>query len=154
MTPLEDGFLFVFPFLFVGMWLIVALCLSRASGWPALSDAFPDRADETLIGFGAASGQMGIGVSYNACLVITACRQGLRIGVWRIFSPFDRPFFVPWGQLTCERTRGLLGQRVTLRFGRPPIGHLQISSRLANKLAVAAGANWPERSIGSNATVS
>lgn len=152
---MEHGFPIVFPFIFAAVWLLVTVTLSRMSGWRALSDAFPDRADETLIGFGAASGQMGLGVSYNSCLVITACRQGLRIGVWKIFGPFDRPFFVPWGQLTSERTRSLLGQRVTLCFGRPAIGHLQISSRLADKLAAAAGANWPERHVGSNgATVS
>jgi len=151
--PFEQVFPFVFPVFFVGLWLLITTILSRVSGWPGLSAAFPDRPDEKLVGFGAASGRMGLGVNYNNCLVLTACRQGLRVGVWRIFGLFDRPFFVPWEQLTTERKAGVLGQRVTMRFGKPPVGQLEISGRLADKLAAAAGARWPEPLPAHNAPI-
>jgi hypothetical protein len=133
-----------FPLFFVGMWLLVVTILSAVSGWKGIETRFPDREDEVLAIFRMASGFMR-GVRMNNVLTLTACRTGLRVGMWKLFAPFDRPFFVPWEQLGVERREMWLQKRAILAFGAPPVGKLDISADLAERLAAAAQTRWPER---------
>lgn len=135
---------FAFPVFFVGMWLLVTTILSAVSGWKGLESRFPDRDDEVLATFRMASGLMR-GVGMNNVLTLTACRTGLRVAMWKLFAPFDRPFFVPWEQLVVERRDGWLQKRAVLAFGAPPVGRLDIAGHLADRLAAAAQGRWPER---------
>jgi hypothetical protein len=135
---------FAFPVFFVGLWLLVVTILSAISGWKGLSGRFPDRDDEVLATFRMASGFMR-GVRMNNILTLTACRTGLRVGMWKLFAPFDRPFFVPWDQLGVERREAWFQKRAVLAFGAPPVGKLDISADLADRLAAAAQIRWPER---------
>ena len=85
------------------------------------------------------------GVRMNNILTLTACRRGLRVGMWKLFAPFDRPFFVPWEQLGVERREAWLQKRAVLSFGNPAAGKLDIAGDLADRLAGAAQGRWPER---------
>lgn len=143
---------FAFPVFFVGMWLLVVTILSAVSGWKGLSARFPDRPDDVLATFPMSSGVMR-GVRMNHVLTLTACRTGLRVAMWKIFAPFDRPFFVPWEEIDVVRRQMLFVKVAALGFGSPPAGRLQISQALADKLAAAAGARWPERMPFRNAPI-
>lgn len=142
-----DGFpvwlLGVFPFVFAAMWLAVTTALSHLSGWPALQRAYPDRDDEVLATFGGQSGMMGgaPGVNFSGVLELSACRQGLRVAIWRIFAPFMRPVLVPWRDLTVRRQETFLGPRAVLMLG--DVARLTVSGGLADRIARAAGQNWP-----------
>ncbi|WP_397401119.1 hypothetical protein [Phenylobacterium sp.] len=129
--------------LFAIGWLGSVTLLSLMSGWGRLSRQFPDRPDQTLANFKFSYGEMRLGVF--CILNLTVCEGGLRFGIPWIFGPFDRPFFVPWDQILVEPSPRPLRQRAKLCFGRPPVGQLEISATLADRLARAAGHRWPER---------
>jgi len=62
----------------------------------------------------------------------------------RLFGPFARDFFVPWGEIAVVRKTLLFWPRAELRFGNPVVGRLSIRAHVADKLAHAAGEHWPE----------
>lgn len=135
-----------FSALFVIGWLTVVTVLSLMSGWAELSKQFPDRPDKTLGNFKLSSGEMRWGVSMWGVLNLTVCDSGFRVGILRVFGPFDQPFFVPWDHIAVEPSPRPRHQRAKLCFGHPPIGYLEISASLASQLAQVAGGRWPERS--------
>ncbi len=80
----------------------------------------------------------------HGILTLAVCPSGLRVGLMRVFGPFSRNFFVPWTVLTVGRSNGFLGEYADLRFGQPRIGHLKIEADVADQLANAIPARWPE----------
>ena len=142
-TDLLAAFPFAFPIFFVAMWLTVTTVLSMVSGWRILAAKFPNRPDATVLAtFWFCSGVMGAGVNYGGCLTIQPCQEGLRVSVWKLFAPFDRPILAPWSEVRPERRRRFIVDRVVLRFGAVEAGHLEISPSLAERIADAAGARW------------
>jgi hypothetical protein len=135
-----------FPLFFIVMWLGATSLLGLISGWYFLAARFPDQPEEPLFRLNGLSGSMGLGVSFSRILTISVCRSGLRIAMWRVFGPFCRPFFVPWGSLTVTRKTVLFMPVVRLGFDDVPLGRLTIARSAANRLARAAGEDWPERS--------
>jgi hypothetical protein len=81
---------------------------------------------------------MGWGVSMSGILVLSACRSGLRVAIWRVFGPFCRPFFVPWDEIKVQPRQVLFQKMARLGFGRPEAGVLSINSRAWDKLAAEA----------------
>ncbi|HXG80810.1 MAG TPA: hypothetical protein VNJ05_03330 [Sphingomicrobium sp.] len=130
----------VFPFLFIGMWLLVTTLLGFMSGWFSLQQWYADDGnEEPLIRLGWQSGSMGLGVSFSSCLTLASRRDGLSVKVWRIFGPFQRPLLIPWRDIAAEPKRVLFWRMMRLSFGRPPVGSLKISERTWNRLIEAAG---------------
>ena len=132
-------FLIFFPLL----WFGVTMLLSFLSGWFGLMERFPDRAETPLLTLTNQSGSLSK-VSMNRILTLSVCPAGLRIGIMRIFGPFSRDFLVPWGEITIARADRVLWKVAKLSLGRPPIGALTLQSEVADRLARAAGARWPE----------
>jgi hypothetical protein len=133
---------FAIPIFFVALWLGVTSLLSVLSGWSALMQAFPDRDETPVLSLSGQSGSMGLGVNMRGVLTIAVCPSGLRIGMPRLLAPFSRDFLVPWDRLSVTRKRVLFMDAARLQFG--PVGTLTVSAALADKLARAAGKNWPE----------
>jgi hypothetical protein len=132
-------FLIFFPLL----WFGVVMLLSLLSGWFGLMERFPDRAEEPVLRLTGQSGSLRK-ISMNRILTLSVCPTGLRIGIARIFGPFSRDFLVPWGEITVVRADRVFWKVAKLSFGRPPIGTLAVESQVADQLARAAGARWPE----------
>ncbi len=144
---LETYFPFVFPIFFpvffALVWLGVTTLLGFLSGWYALMQQYPDREDRPFLRLTWLSGQMGL-VAMRGVLNVSVCPAGLRIGMLRAFGIFSRDFFVPWGEIKVARKDWLLGQRVELTFGNPPIGKLNIPAVVADQLAAASLGRWPK----------
>jgi hypothetical protein len=141
MSPEEaKWFLIMFPFLFIGMWLLVTTMLGFMSGWFSLQEWYADDgSEEPLLKLGWQSGSMGLGVSFSRCLTLAARRDGLSVRVWRIFGPFQRPLLIPWREITAQPKRFLFMRMVRLDFGSPPSGSLKIRQRTWDRLVAAAG---------------
>jgi hypothetical protein len=137
-----QNFPFIFPVFFVTLWLVVTGVLALFSGWFALLKAFPDREEEPILRMSGQSGSMGMGVGLRGVLILSACPSGLRIGIMRMFGPFSRPFFVPWREISVIRNSTFLAPVAKLQLGN--VGTLSIPANSANRLAHAAGKNWPE----------
>jgi len=141
MSGLETALVFsFFPFLFVGMWLLITTMLGVLSGWFALQSQF-DRGDEApLVTFRRLSGSMGLGVNLNGVLKLSACPSGLRISISRMFGPFQRPFLVPWAEISAERKTRFFMPMTRLGLGAPEIGKLTIDAGIWQKLSAHAPA--------------
>jgi hypothetical protein len=145
MTDLPSWIPYLFPLFFAAMWLAVTSLLALMSGWFELQSRFPDRTEAPIRRWSMASGSLGGLASYRSCLVLDVCPSGLRVGVWRLFGPFCRAFFVPWSDLKVER--GALSTRLVIgsgALGDRPAGVLRVSDVLASELAAAAGGSWPQ----------
>ena len=138
MMPDDLKFLATFPFLFVGLWLIVTTILGLLSGWFTLQQRFGPPNDERLLTLRAQSGSMGVGVALQSVLWLTAHKSGLGVGIWRLFGPFQRPFLVPWHEIEAKPTKTLFTPMVNLSLGKPPAGSLRISARSWSRLVEAA----------------
>jgi len=140
-------FVIGFPLFFVALWLATGAMLGVFSGWFGLMRRYPNREDEALLRLGSQSGAMGaIRVSMSRILTLTACRSGLRVGIWRMFGPFCRDFFVPWSAIRIERRKILFWKRAKLWLGGET-DYLTIAGHIADRLAQAVPKDWPEAQL-------
>ena len=131
-----------FPLFFLALWLAITTLLTLLSGWYGLMRRYPDApAASPVGGLRLQSGSMR-GVGMRNLLDLTVCEQGLRVAMLRVFSPFGRPFFVPWNDIVVSRRRSVVWPRVVLRLGDRHT--LTLAADTADCLARAAGPLWPE----------
>jgi hypothetical protein len=117
----------------------VTTVLGLLSGWYWLASRYPDRDEPAQLTLKSQSGLMGWGVSMSRILVLSACRSGLRVAMWRVFGPFCRPFFVPWDDIRVQPRQIFFQKMARLGFGRPEGGVLSIDIRAWERLADHAG---------------
>lgn len=130
-------FPYVFPFLFVGMWLVASTMLGRMSGWFDLQRRFPDDAGEApLLTLRRQSAAMGR-ASMQGVLTLRAYPSGLGIAVWRIFGPFQKPIKIPWDEIEGEHVTSFLAPMMKLRLGRTHQGKLSIPAGSWTRLVAA-----------------
>ena len=129
---------YLFPVFFIGLWLVVTTVLGFASGWFSLQARYTSGDEVALLTLRGRSGSMGMGVGLNGILTLRACPSGLRISIWKIFAPFQRPILVPWKDIRATPCRSLFAPAVQLSFGLPEIGRLKIDARSWERLRDAA----------------
>lgn len=130
---------------FVLLWLLVSVILGLFSGWYSLMRAFPDRPyEEALAIFNGESGMVGL-VSMHGILKLSPCTSGLRVGIMRLFGPFEKDFLVPWNTISVSRKRMLGWKYAELYFG--VYGRLRISDLLADRLWRSIPQSWPEKGV-------
>ena len=139
----RHNFVFVILGCFVLMWLAVTTLLGRTSGWFELMKAFPDREETALWSISSQSGSLGK-VSLRGILNISVCPSGLRFGLWRLFGPLSRNFFVPWGEIRVRRAERFFWRTAELQFGAVIKARLIIEADLADRLARKSQGHWPE----------
>ena len=145
----DTAFAAIFPFFFIGMWLLVTTVLWFFSGWPTLSERFPDRLERPLQVLRFQSARLGKGgpwnpwgaVSYGGCLRFDICAGGLRVRIWRIYGPFSKPFFVPWDKIAVEEKRFLFLRSYRLTFGSSELSALTIRRRAYTRIAASGFLN-------------
>jgi hypothetical protein len=131
-------FLSFFPFFFIGMWLLVTTMLGFMSGWFSLQSQFPRSTETPLLTFRGLSARMGLGVNLNGILRLRACPSGMEVGIWRAFGPFQRPFLVPWAEISAERRTRFFMPMARLGLGSPEIGSLTIDAGIWQRLSAHA----------------
>ena len=128
---------------FVLLWLLLSVTLGFFSGWYSLMRAFPDRPyEEALAIFKRESGMVGP-VSMHGILKLSLCPSGLRVGIMKVFGPFEKDFLVPWKEIAVARKRILGWRYAELCFG--VYGKLRISDLLADRLWRTIPQSWPEK---------
>jgi hypothetical protein len=131
-----------FPLLFLAIWLAVTTLLALLSGWFALMRIYPDRDEQAVLHMSGQSGSMGMGVNLRGVLTLDVCPSGLPVGIMRAFGPFSRAFLVPWSDISFVRKTMFFTPIARLRLGNA--GSLTIPATVADRMASAAGKNWPE----------
>ncbi len=127
----------VFPFLFPAMWLVVSVILSLFGGWWSLARAYPPLQEFIGERFRWKSGRLG-SVSYSGCLNLAANGDGLRVAVTFLFRLAHPPFLVPWPEVEAISGRRLFSRVIQLRFRKVPIANLEVSRKLAERIAAAS----------------
>lgn len=131
-----------FPFFFISLWLFVTSLLGLLAGWFSLQKHYPRGDDDALLTLRGLSGRMGmVGVNFSGVLRLSACPSGLRVGLFRLFGPFQRPFTVPWNAIDAQPKASFFFPMVRLGLGRPEIGTLTISRSVWARLAAASPAH-------------
>ncbi|MDG2003476.1 MAG: hypothetical protein P8J20_09110 [Novosphingobium sp.] len=119
---------------FSAMWLGITGLLGKMSGWSKLERAYPDHPEPPVEVLSLQSARIGV-VGYNNCLRFEICATGLRISVMRLLGPFQRPFFVPWGQIKAQRRSRLFFKSVELNFGMRGEGKMAVRERSFERIA-------------------
>jgi hypothetical protein len=128
---------------FALLWLLVSVILGFFSGWYSLMRAFPDRPHEGALAiFKGESGMVGP-VSMHGILKLSPRTTGLRVGIMKLFGPFEKDFLVPWNAIAVSRKRMLGWRYAELYFGI--YGRLRISDLLADRLWQTIPQSWPEK---------
>ncbi|MFM9863009.1 MAG: hypothetical protein ACKVRO_05330 [Micropepsaceae bacterium] len=140
---METALPFLFPVLFAALWFGVTSLLGWWSGWYALMERYPDKSSESAsLKLTWQTGAMGPGVNYKSVLKLGVCPSGLRVGVLRFFGFFARDFLVPWREIKVKRSPWFWNDVAELSFGNT--GKLVVLAATADRLAAAAGKQWPE----------
>jgi len=134
----NSHFAIAFPIFFAGLWLLVTTALGMMSGWYGLMRRYPNVREEPLLKLRGQSGRIGM-VQVNGILTLSACPSGLRVAMWPIFSPFGRPFFVPWDEIRTSRGAPAFWPTARLAFGSSFGTHLRLPLITWQRLALAAG---------------
>jgi hypothetical protein len=129
---------YVFPFFFVGMWLLITTILGFISGWFSLQRRYASGDENAVFTLRGRSGSMGMGVALNGIITLGTCPSGLRISIWKIFAPFQRPILIPCKDIRATPSRSLFAPATQLSFGAPEIGRLKIDARSWERLRNAA----------------
>jgi hypothetical protein len=132
------------PVLIVGLLVVGGWAMGAQSGWYGLMRLYPDRDEKPIRVFQGQTGWMNGGLSFNGILTLSVCPSGLRVSLPRVFGPFSRPYFIPWGDIRVYRLTEYFMPAARLEFGQPARGALSVRGNTANRLARAAGRNWPE----------
>lgn len=123
----------VFPFFFVGMFILVLFVLSRR-GWIDLASHFgyADNFSGNRIGVTSASIN---GVNYNNCLLVKVNEQGIYIKPVFVFRLFHQPILIPWREIKSIRDKKVLFTNIKeLVIGEPAIALLQMKPSTIKKL--------------------
>ena len=101
---MDQWFPLLFPFFFVGMWLLVSFLLAAISGWRTLAHLYPARGTFSGKHYFFRSGNLN-GVRYGGCLTLGADRAGLSMSVLFMFRMGHPPIFIPWSDVQAQAGR-------------------------------------------------
>jgi hypothetical protein len=133
----------VFPLYFGAIWCFVCAILSYIGGWSALASRYRLHSAYVGVRWSFQSGQMRWRVGYSNCLTVGGNPRGLYLAALALFRFRQPPLLIPWEEVTVIRRRFLFVSWVRLELGREAQIPLSISTKLAERLRVAAGDRWP-----------
>jgi len=136
-TDLPGWAVLLFLVGFVLFWVAITAVLGVFSGWFKLQARFPSNDETPLLRLRMQSGRM-YSVNLNSVLTLDACTSGLRVSLWKMFGPFQRPFQLPWSQIEAEPVTRFLEPKIRLHLGQPEVGRLTIDLRTWERLSAAS----------------
>jgi len=141
-SPPQNSLLWaLFPFAFVGMWLLVSFLLSAMGGWRALAQQYAAQSAFSGTRFRFRSAQLGGYVNYGSCLTLGATPHGLYLAVLPFFRMAHPPLFIPWNDITAHEARSWFFAAIEFEFARAPGASLRLSRGLAQALLDASGSH-------------
>jgi len=141
---MNQYFLYVFPFYFAALWVLVTYWIALVGGWRLLAKRF--RLQGTFLGqkWNMQSVRMRALSHYNNALTVGADNTGLFIVPFILFRAWHPALFVPWTEITVRKTTQLFFfKSVVLRLGRSEQIPFAIRPKLAARIEAAAGTGWP-----------
>ncbi|MBI5025298.1 MAG: hypothetical protein HZC12_00935 [Nitrospirae bacterium] len=127
-----------FLLIFIGMWIMISIVISRVSGWGSLAEIY--RYTDPFNGnrWRFQSAGMRWMMSYNNCLTIGSNERGLYLSIFFIFRFGHPPLFIPWNDISITNKKGLLFKYIEFRFRRFPSLFLRINKRVGERIVHSA----------------
>lgn len=126
-------FVYLFPFLFAGMFVLIVFILSK-KGWTGLASRYQYMDIFTGERVGIISAAIN-GVNYGNCLLLQYNRDGIYLRPVFIFRLFHPPVLIPWKEIKTVRDKKMLLVTVKeLVVGDPAIAFIQMKPATVEKL--------------------
>ena len=116
---------------FALFWCAICFLISLF-GWRRVAAAYPDQVLPGAASLRFRSGYLG--GRYRNCLRFDVSPYGLRVSVLPLFRVGHRPFFVPWSEVSVERTRRVFSELWAFRFAARPATPLLVWPSLGQQL--------------------
>jgi len=129
------------------LWLLLNLIISRLTGWARMAAHYPNVGGFSgkLWRFQTITTRRGMG--YKGSTTVGADSRGLYLSLLFIFRFGHPPLFVPWRDITITEKQIFKIRALELRFRKTEDLPLRIFAKLGDRLAEAAGSNWPSIEI-------
>ncbi len=132
-----------FAIFFIVLWIMVHFLISRLTGWARMAGHYPD-----MGGFSGKKWRFQTittrrGMGYRGSVNVGADARGLYLSVFFLFRFGHPPIFVPWRDITITEKKIFKIQLLELRFRKTENLSVRIVAKLGDRLAGAAGSNWP-----------
>jgi len=136
-----------FAIFFLVLWLLVNFIISRLTGWARMAAHYPSVGGFSgkLWRFQTITTRRGMG--YKGSTTVGADSRGLYLSLFFIFRFGHPPFFVPWRDITITERQMFKFRALELRFRKTEDLPVRIFAKLGDRLAEAAGSNWPSMEI-------
>lgn len=125
------------------LWLAINYVISVVSGWTELARTYRISGEFQGRRWRFQSGQMRLMMNIHNALTVGANLDGLHLATLFPFRPCKPPLFVPWADISAREGKFLFWKYFEFRFRQAPAVYLQLSTNLTEKIAAAAGPNWP-----------
>ena len=135
---------YFFPLLFLFLWVMILIFLSRLGGWSRLAREYRFYGEFRGQKLRLQSIRMRRGTKYNNCINIGVNMQGLYLSVFFLCRPGHPALFIRWSDITVEERKRWGFTNIELRFRKAKDIIIGIRPGLGQKLAEAAGDYWPE----------
>jgi hypothetical protein len=139
------SFGYIFPFLFMGMWIFVYYLMSR-KGWDRLVEKF--RANDSFHGTRVGVVSATINQSnYNGSLVLKYNYEGIWLRPVFIFRLFHPAVLIPWTEIKEVRDRKMFFVKLKeLVIGNPFVAIITLKESVYNKLEIPFNVPWKDKS--------
>lgn len=130
---MEKNISFIFPFFFIGVWILASFILSRI-GWHKFAIHYKSNIKFNGKNIGPCSGFVN-DIKFNNALNIIYNREGIYLSVFIPFRLFHPPLFIPWSEVTLiEDSLSFLIKETKLVIGNPYRGYIIIKTKTFEKM--------------------
>jgi len=129
---------FVFPFLFIGIWVGACYLIGAMGGWNTLAEHYRNKSDFQGELFRFNSGKLGM-AGYGGCLTLGASPHGFYLETLFLFRFGHPALLIPWEDISVNVKNRWLFSSTDFEFSKCPEIVLNLSKRLAKKIAGASG---------------
>jgi hypothetical protein len=136
------NFIYFFPFLFIGMVILVTFIISKM-GWADLAARFQSDATFSGTRVGIISASVN-GAKYKNSLILKYNEEGIYLRPVFLFRLFHKPVFIPWKEIKEVRDKKILFYSFKeLIVGNPFVAIIGIKKADFNKIEKNLPPNTP-----------
>jgi len=132
-----------FAIFFLVLWILMVFIISRLTGWARMAAHYHNVGGFTgkVWRFQTITTRRGMG--YKGSTTVGADSRGLYLSMFFLFRFGHPPLFVPWRDIIITEKQIFRSKVLELRFRKTEDLPVHIFAKLGDRLAEAAGSNWP-----------
>ena len=138
---------FYYAIFFLVFWLLLNFIVSRLTGWARIASHYRNVGGFTGKVWRFQTITTRRGMAYKGNMNVGADSRGLYLSLFFLFRFGHPPVFVPWGDITVTEKQISKSRMLELRFRKTEDLPVRIFAKLGDRLAEAAGSNWPSIEI-------